>query len=347
MHKLSNCLVFTVLISFLACSGGKEKAKIGDKAAKVSLTVDGSVVTLSSKDISYAYSGSLLANEEIDVRPEISAKVTKILFQEGTKVNKGQLLVKMFDADLQAELKKSKLQIELKAKEVDRKKELIKLNGISKEEYETSENGLNTLIAEQELLKAQISKTELTAPFNGNVGLRMVSEGSFVTTTTVITSLQQIDPVKIEFSIPEKYKANLVDNMEIEFTAEGSDRVYSAKIYALESKIDAATRSIRIRALAPNPDRSLFPGSFVSIKLNLFPDKSSLFIIARAIVPLIEGEQVFIAKGGKVVATKVTTGVRTETEVEILSGIQVNDTLITSGLLQVKDGMLVNVRIAK
>ena len=347
MHKLLNCLVFTVLISFLACSGGKEKAKIGAKAAKVSLTVDGSVVTLSSKDISYAYSGSLLANEEIDVRPEISAKVTKILFQEGTKVNKGQLLVKMFDADLQAELKKSKLQIELKAKEVDRKKELIKLNGISKEEYETSENGLNTLIAEQELLKAQISKTELTAPFNGNVGLRMVSEGSFVTTTTVITSLQQIDPVKIEFSIPEKYKANLVDKMEIKFTTEGSDRVYSAKIYALESKIDAATRSIRIRALAPNPDHSLFPGSFVSIKLNLFPDKSSLFIIARAIVPLIEGEQVFIAKGGKVVATKVTTGVRTETEVEILSGIQANDTLITSGLLQVKDGMPVNVRIAK
>jgi membrane fusion protein (multidrug efflux system) len=347
MHKLLNCLVFTVLISFFACSGGKEKAKIGDKAAKVSLTVDGSVVTMSSKDISYAYSGSLLANEEIDVRPEISAKVTKILFQEGTKVNKGQLLVKMFDADLQAELKKSKLQIELKAKEVARKKELIKLNGISKEEYETSENGLNTLIAERELLEAQISKTELTAPFNGSVGLRMVSEGSFVTTTTVITSLQQIDPVKIEFSIPEKYKANLQDNMEIKFTAEGSDRVYSAKIYALESKIDAATRSIRIRALAPNPDRSLFPGSFVSIKLNLFPDKSSLFIIARAIVPLIEGEQVFIAKGGKVVATKVTTGVRTETEVEILSGVQVNDTLITSGLLQVKDGMPVNVRIAK
>jgi len=347
MHKLLAGLLLTVLISFISCSGEKEKAKVAEKTPKVSLTVDGSVVTMSSKDLSYSYTGSLLANEEIDVRPEISAKVTRILFKEGTKVNKGQLLVKMFDADLQAQLKKSKLQIELKAKEFDRKKELLKLNGISKEEYETSENGLNTLTAEQDLLNAQISKTELIAPFNGIVGLRMVSEGSFVTTSTVITSLQQIDPIKIEFSVPEKYKANLLDNMEIKFTVEGIDRVYSAKIYALESKIDAATRSIRIRALASNPDRSLFPGSFVSIKLNLFPDKESIFITARSIVPLIDGEQVFIAKNGKIAPVKVTTGIRTETEVEILKGLQLNDTLITSGLLQVKEGMPVKVRIAK
>lgn len=347
MHKLLAGLLFTVLISFLSCSGGKENAKEGNKTSKVSLTVDGSLVKLSSKDISYAYTGSLLANEEIEIVPEISAKVTKIHFQEGTKVNKGQLLVKMFDADLQAQLKKNKLQIELKAKEFERKKELLKLNGISKEEYETSENGLNTLIAEQDLLNAQISKTELTAPFNGIVGLRMVSEGSFVTTTTVITSLQQLDPIKIEFSVPEKYKANLLENMEIKFTVEGIDRVYSARIYALESKIDAATRSIRIRALAPNPDRSLFPGSFVSIKLNLFPDKETIFITARAIVPLIDGEQVFIMRNGKVVPLKVTTGIRTETEVEILKGLQLNDTLIISGLLQVKEGMPVKVRISK
>lgn len=347
MHKLLAGLLLTVLISFLSCSGEKDKVKAGDKAPRVSLTVDGSVITMSSKDLSYSYTGSLLANEEIDIRPEISAKVTKILFKEGTKVNKGQLLVKMFDADLQAQLKKSKLQIELKAKEFERKKELLKLNGISKEEYETSENGLNTLVAEQDLLNAQISKTELIAPFNGIVGLRMVSEGSFVTTSTVITSLQQIDPIKVEFSIPEKYKQNLAENMEIKFTVEGIDRVYSARIYALESKIDAATRSIRIRALAPNPDRSLFPGSFVSIKLNLFPDKETIFITARSIVPLIDGEQVFIVKNGKIVTAKVTTGIRTVTEVEILKGLQVNDTLITSGLLQVKEGMSVKVRISK
>ena len=346
MHKLIAGLLLTVPVAFFSCKGGKESNKEVSKSPQVSLTVDGSVVKMSSKDLSYAYTGTLLANEEIDIRPEISAKVTKILFKEGTKVNKGQLLVKMFDADLQAQLKKSKLMIELKTKEFERKKELLKLKGISQEEFEISENGLNTLTAEQDLLKAQISKTELIAPFNGIVGLRMVSEGSFVTTTTVITSLQQIDPIKVEFSIPEKYKQDLKENMEIKFTVEGTDRVYSARIYALESKIDAATRSIRIRALAPNPDRSLFPGSFVSIKLNLFPDKETIFITARAIVPVIDGEQVFLVKNGKVVPIKVTTGIRTDTEVEILKGLQLNDTLITSGLLQVKENMPVKVRIA-
>ena len=271
MHKLIIGLLITALFSFTSCKGGKENKQEASKTPKVSVTIDGSLVAMSSKDLSYTYTGTLLANEAIDIQPEISAKVTKIYFKEGTKVNKGQLLVKMFDADLQAQLKRNKLEIELKMKEFNRKKELIKLNGISKEEYEISENGLNTLIAEQDLLLAQISKTELIAPFSGNVGLRMVSDGSFVTNSTVITSLQQIDPIKVEFSIPEKYKSNLTENMEVKFTVEGSDRIYSAKIYALESKIDAATRSIRIRALAPNSDRSLFPGSFVSIKLNLFP----------------------------------------------------------------------------
>jgi membrane fusion protein, multidrug efflux system len=346
MRQLFVGLLIAVLFSFLSCNGGKENKETG-KIPRFSLTVDGSVIKMSSKDLSYSYTGSLLANEEIDIRPEISAKVTKILFKEGTKVNKGQLLVKMFDADLQAQLKKSKLQIELKAKEFERKKELLKLNGISKEEFEISENGLNTLKAEQDLLNAQISKTELIAPFSGIVGLRMVSEGSFVTNTTVITSLQQIDPIKIEFSIPEKYKQELKENMEIKFSVEGIDRVYSARIYALESKIDAETRSIRIRALASNPDRSLFPGSFVSIKLNLFPGKETIFITARAIVPVIDGEQVFIIKKGKVKSVKISTGIRTETEVEVLKGLQVNDTLIISGLLQVKEGMPVRAKIAK
>lgn len=347
MHKLSICLLITPFILFLSCKGGKEDKKDKARAPKILLTVDGALVGMSSKDFSYSYTGSLLANEQIDIQPEISAKVTKILFKEGSKVNKGDLLVKMFDADLQAQLKKNKLQVELKIKEVVRKKELIKINGISKEEYETSENGLYTLIAEQELLYAQISKTEIVAPFSGTVGLRMVSEGSFATNSTMITSLQQIDPIKIEFSIPEKYKQDLVEDMGIKFTVEGTDRVYPAKIYALESKIDAATRSIRIRALAPNHDMSLFPGSFVSIKLNLFPGKKTIFVNARAIVPVIDGEQVFIVKNGKVSPTKIATGIRTETEVEVLNGLDVGDTLIISGLLQVKEGMPVKAKITK
>ena len=345
MHKLIISLLVPVLFSLTACIKGKENKQDRTRLSRQSLTVDASVVKLSSKDFAYSYTGSLLANEAIDLRPEISGKITRIYFKEGGRVKKGDILVKMFDADLQAQLKKNKLQIELQAKEEGRKNELFKLKGISKEEYEISENLLNTLKAEQDLLNAQISKTELVATFDGIVGLRNVSEGAFVTNTTVITTLQQVDPIKIEFSVPEKYKPNISENQEMEFTVEGLTDIFKGKIYAMESKIDASTRSLRIRALSPNPQGKLFPNSFATIKLNLFPDQESIFIPSRAIVPLIDGEQVFIVKNGKAVAVKVTTGMTTETDTEIAKGLQPNDTLVISGLLQIKEGMPVTARI--
>ena len=346
MKKLPTILLWIALFSVTGCKHGTE-SKINASRQARQLTVDASVVKLSSKDFAYTYTGTLMANEAIDLRPEISGKITKINFKEGYKVTKGEVLVKMFDADLQAQLKKNKLQIELQAKEEKRKKELFDLKGISKEEYEISENLLNTLKAEQELLNAQISKTELVAPFTGIAGLRNVSEGSFVTNSNIITTLQQIDPIKIEFSIPEKYKQNISMNQEIEFTVEGVSDTFHAKVYANESKIDLATRSIRIRALCSNPAGKLFPNSFATIKLNLFPNQETIFIPARSIVPLIDGEQVFIIKNRKASAVKVITGMRTETEVEVEKGLSPNDTLVTSGLLQIKDGMPVGAKIGR
>ncbi len=346
MKKLLTLLFLSSLFSLIGCKNGKE-AKMNASRQVRQLVVDASVVSMSSKDFAYTYTGTLLANEAIELRPEISGKITHIYFKEGAGVKKGELLVKMFDADLQAQLKKNKLQIELQAKEEKRKKELFDLKGISKEEYEISENLLNTLKAEQDLLIAQISKTELTAPFTGIVGLRNVSEGSFVSNSNIITTLQQIDPIKIEFSVPEKYKQNISVNQEIEFTVEGVSDTFRGKVYATESKIDLSTRSIRIRALCSNPGGKLFPNSFATIKLNLFPNQESIFIPARSIVPLIDGEQVFILRNGKVAAIKVITGIRTETEVEIEKGLQPNDTLIISGLLQIKEGMPVTARVKR
>lgn len=337
-----------LFVSVLLVSGGcKQEKKTEKNSARQTrqLTVDASVVSLSSKDFAYSYTGTLLANEAVEIRPEISGKITHIYFKEGARVKKGELLVKMFDADLQAQLKKNKLQIELQAKEENRKKELFNLKGISKEEYEISENLLNTLKAEQDLLNAQISKTELVAPFTGIIGLRNVSEGSFVSNSNIITTLQQIDPIKVEFSIPEKYKNNIINNQEVDFTVEGVADTFRGKVYATESKIDLSTRSIRIRALCANPQGNLFPNSFATIKLNLFPNQQSIFIPARSIVPLIDGEQVFIVRNGKAAAVRVTTGIRTETEVEVEKGLQPNDTLVISGLLQIKEGMGIKAKI--
>jgi membrane fusion protein (multidrug efflux system) len=336
--------LFVLIIDILtSCQDSGKKVSNPNEGRQI-LVVDGQVLKLVKLDFSYSYTGTLLANEEIDVRPEISAKVTGIKFKEGSLVSKGEILVKMFDSDLQANLKSNQLQIELAQKELDRKKELYQFKGISKEELDISENAFNTLKASQDLIQAQISKTELHAPFTGVVGLRMVSEGAFVSNATVITSLQQVDPVKVDFSVPEKFITNLTIGKEFDFTIDGRDDHFVARIYALESKIDAITRSIRVRALCPNPKRLLFPGSFAKISLKLFPDKECVMIPARSTVPLMEGEQVYIIKKGKAKAVDIKTGYRNEREVEITDGLAPGDTLVTSGLLQIKEGMAVRLK---
>jgi membrane fusion protein (multidrug efflux system) len=173
----------------------------------------------------------------------------------------------------------------------------------------------------------------------------MVSEGAFVSSTTIITSLQQIDPIKIDFSIPEKYIANLTIGKEISFTVDVREEPFTAQIYALESKIDAATRAIRIRARCANPNRALYPGAFAKINLKLFPDKQSIMIPAKATVPLLEGEMVYILRKGKAKGVEIKTGYRTSREIEVTEGLAPNDTLVTSGLLQIKEGMPVKVRV--
>jgi membrane fusion protein (multidrug efflux system) len=338
-------LLAVVAIFLISCSQGVKKSGGTGEGRAAVLTVDGVVLKMTNLDIIYSYTGTLMANEEIDIRPEISAKVTGIFFKEGSNVTKGAILVKMFDKDLQAQLRSNKLQIELANKELDRKKELYQFKGISKEELDISENNFNTLKAAQDLIKAQISKTELRAPFTGTAGLRMVSDGAFVSNSTIITSLQQIDPVKIDFSVPEKFIPNLATGMEIDFTIDGREDHYTAKIYALESKIDASTRSIRIRALCPNPKKELYPGAFAKINLKLFPEKPCILIPARATVPLLDGEQVFVLKNGKAKAVLIKTGYKTGSHVEITEGLAENDTLVTTGLLQIKEGIPVKVRI--
>jgi len=346
MSNLYRFVGLFVLVAtlFSACQDGQEKGKKPGEGRTV-LNVDGQVLKLQNLDFNYAYTGKLLANEEIDIRPEISAKVTGIYFKEGSIVTKGEKLVKMFDADLQAQLKSNQLQLELAQKELDRKKALYQFKGISKEELDISENNYSTLKASQDLIKAQISKTELHAPFSGVVGLRNVSEGSFVSNSTIITSLQQVDPIKIDFSVPEKFIANVSNGKEIEFTIDASDEIFTGKIYALESKIDALTGSIKVRALSPNPKRALYPGSFAKINLKLFPNKECLMIPAKSTMPILEGEQVFILKNGKAKAVDIKTGYRTEREIEITKGLAANDTLVTTGLLQIKDGMPIKVKI--
>ncbi len=282
--------------------------------------------------------GSVLSNEEVNLMPEISGKVISIRFKEGSAVNKGELLIKINDADLQAQLKKLKLQEKLALEKEVRQKKLIDINGISKEEYDATVTQLNSAKADIEVLQAQIAKTEIYAPFTGTIGIRKISEGAYVTPTTLIATIQQINPLKIDFSLPEKYSSVVQVNDLLEFTIDGNLTQYKATVSAIEPKVDINTRTLQVRAITNNEKGNIFPGSFANIELVLGKNEKSILIPTQTLIPILKGAKVFVSKNGIAEERKVITGVRSSDKIQIIDGLKAGDTLITTGLMQLKAG---------
>jgi membrane fusion protein, multidrug efflux system len=284
-------------------------------------------------------SGSVLANEEIELRSEVAGKITSIYFKEGSNVKKGDLLVKINDSELQAQLSRAKYNLKLLEDREFRQRQLLEREAISQEDYDFSLNQLNVARAEIELVEAQIEKTEIRAPFSGRIGLRQVSEGSFVNTTTAIAALQNIDQLKIDFSIPERHAGSVKIGDLIKFKVTGVDGTNEAKVYAIEPKIDPLTRTLKIRAIYPNPQRKILPGSFADVELILDEIEDAIMVPTHSIIPELGGQKVFLFRNGRVVNQKVEIGTRTDRQVQVINGLSENDTLITSGILQVREGM--------
>jgi membrane fusion protein, multidrug efflux system len=289
--------------------------------------------------------GTIRANEEIEVHSEISGKITSIHFQEGSALRRGDLLVKINDSELQAQLRKAEYRVTLATEREIRQKQLYEKGGISLEEYESTLNELNVLRADVDLIQAQIAKSEIRAPFDGIVGLRRVSDGSYISPATVITTLQDVDPVKIDFSIPERYAQRVAVGDGIEFSVEGIVESLRGAVYALEPRIDANTRTLLLRARSPNPGRRLLPGAFADIVLVFDEIPDALAVPAIAVIPELGGKKVFVVENGKAVSRMVETGIRTEDRVQILSGLVVNDTLLVSGIQLLRPGLSVQVQV--
>lgn len=283
--------------------------------------------------------GTVLANEEVEIRTEIPGRITGIYFREGSYVNKGELLVQINDSELQAQLKKLVLDEKLAHDDVFRKEKLMEMKAVSQEELDIAKNQLGVIGAGIELVKSQLDKTRIYAPFSGRIGLRYVSPGGFISSSTLVARMQQTDPVKIEFSIPEKYIANISDGMEIQFSIAGSDSTFTGAVYAIESRIEPSTRSFPARAKCANPDNVLMPGAFARISIILEKVPDALVLPSEAIIPDLMGKKVLLCKDGLVKTVYVTTGIHTEHEVQVTSGINPMDTVIISGLLQIREGM--------
>lgn len=282
--------------------------------------------------------GSLIANEIVDISPEVAGKIVYLNISEGQVVSKGQLLARVNDADLQAQLKKLEVQISISKSKEDRAKKLLDINGLSVEEYEDALNSNNILKAEIEYTKALIAKTEIRAPFTGKLGFKMVSDGSFVSTSTVISTLQQINPIKIEFSVPERYTQQVKVGNTISFKVDGLTDNYTATVYAVQPNIDVNSRSVVMRAKANNATNILKPGAFARINLSLGVNEKAIMIPTQAIIPVLKGQQVFIVHNGIVKAQPVTIGFRGDEKVQVLEGINVGDTILTTALMSVREG---------
>ncbi len=282
--------------------------------------------------------GTLLSNEEVQLRSQVSGQVERITFGEGARVSKGDLLVKINDDELQAQFLRAKSRLAIAEQQADRQMQLFEKQFISQEEYNNAVNELNVVRAEAQLTEAQIAKTEIRAPFDGTIGLRFVSEGSYVSPATVMTTLQDNSRMKVDFTVPEKYARMIGEGDKIAFRVATRPESYAATIYSTDSRIDATTRTLRVRAVAPNTKGALLPGSFANVDVPLNPRKS-LTIPAYALIPELRGHKVFVCVGGLAEARPVVIGERSNDRVEIAGGLTAGDSLITSGILQLRPGM--------
>ena len=305
--------------------------------------VTATVVTPTELENKITITGSILPNEALELKSEIQGNITGIHFEEGQDLKKGQLLVSLNDDELQARLEKLKYSKKLNEETEFRQRKLLEKEAISREEYDISLTQLNTSEADIKLVEAQLEKTTIEAPFDGVVGLRQVSKGAYVTSSTVIANYYSLDPIKIEFSIPGKYAGEVKTGDKINFSVDAFVEPFQGTVYAIEPQIDPQTRTLKIRAYSANKMRKLLPGQFARIELIMETIPDAMLVPTQAVVPELNGHKVYVSRGGKVASKKVKIGIRTAESVQIVEGIALQDTVITSGILQMRPGASVSI----
>lgn len=335
----SNTLFLIALILLSACSSKQnENGKNDENASKKTqpqgvvghIVKDGSI----SEDLTLpAY---LFPEESTEIHPETSGILETLSIKEGETVQQGALLAKINDDELQAQLKKLNVQLQIAIKTEERNKELLLVNGISQQEYDISFMQVSNIRADIELIQSQIKKTEVRAPFSGKVGFRNVSLGAYVTPATALTTIRQIETLKLEFSVPDKYAARIKNGDELYFNIQGNTSNFRAKVYATESFVNEQIRGLNIRCHVIDKDPSLISGAYASVQLSTGNNESSILIPSQSIIPQTRGKKVIVYRGGIAQMADVQTGLRDSARVEILSGLKIGDTILVTGLMSVK-----------
>lgn len=311
------------------------------------LNVNGLVIRTQTLTDDIAMVGNLLPDEEVDLTFETSGKIVRINFKEGSVVRKGDLLAKVNDKPLVAQLARYEAQLKLAQDRVYRQSALLEKDAVSQEAYEQALTELAKLNAEIEIINSNIALTELRAPFDGVIGLRNVSEGAYASPSVVVAKLTKISPLKIDMFIPERYADQIKTGTPLTFTVEGQNTTYRASVYAKESKVDMETRTLAVRATYPNANRRLLPGRFIAARIRMQDIPEAIAIPTEAIVPEMGVDKVYVYRSGKAHAVEVKTGLRTDALIHIVEGLSVGDTIITSGTLQLREDLPVKLDVVE
>jgi membrane fusion protein, multidrug efflux system len=316
------------LFFFSACSH-----KVDSTKPKASPPTVVDVLIAQTKPVSneLQVSGTVVANEYVELHPEASGRLTYVNVPEGKLIQAGTVIARINNADLEAQVDKSKVALELAKKTEDRDRQLLAVNGINQSDYDAALNTVNGLKADIEYNQALLDKTILKAPFTGYIGLRQVSLGAYVTPSTLIATLLQRDKIKIDFSVPEEYSSTMKVGLLVDVSIDQTTKRKKARIIAIEPQVNQNTRNITVRALLENSDPN--PGGFVKVFINSGLNNKAIMVPTNALIPDDKNNQVVLVKNGVADYVNVTTGIRLSNNVEITKGIRENDTVVVTGVL--------------
>ncbi len=332
-------IIGVLLVSFLilSCkSRNKEQVSTERPAVVVEVIVAGTEDVASSLEVN----GSVLANEMAELRPEVSGRLTYLNLPDGAMVKEGTLLARVNDADLQAQLEQQKTQLDLANKTLKRLSDLLKVNGVNQADYDAALSQVNTIQANMKVINAQIDKTVIRAPFSGELGIRVVSPGAYVTPQTLIGSIHQTDKVKIDFTVPETFTSLVEKGNKVKIQTDGFAENLDATITAIEPQINTVSRNIKVRAKLIKG--IIHPGAFVKVYLTQI--RRGIMVPSNAIIPDALSNQVVIVRNGKATFVNVETGLRNANLVELTSGVSPGDSIIVSGMLFVRPKASVKVK---
>jgi membrane fusion protein, multidrug efflux system len=328
-------IVLFIISGFISCKPKSEKVK-----GQSPVTVDVIIAEKMNFPSNIEVNGEALSMEMIELHPEISGRLTYLNIPDGTTVEKGTILAKINDADLQAQLEQQKVQLELAIKTEKRLKELLTVNGINQSDYDAALSQVNVITANIKVLNAQIDKSVVRAAFRGKLGLRMVSPGAYVTPQTLLGTLQDAVNIKIDFTVPESYSDLVRVGNKVYIETNENDEKLEAVISAIEPQVNVETRNMKVRAMLSSS--KINPGTFVKVLLN--KDEEGIVVPSNALIPDASSNQVIVVKKRKAVFVKVETGIRTADMVELSRGVNTGDTIVVKGVLFVRPNSFVKVR---